>query len=85
MIEGFQKKVLAFKDVTTILQDKEAFKYTIDTLVEELKDKKKVDVIVGPEARVVFCLVQKSLNGLGIRKAGFENSLEKGKLPSNTY
>ncbi|NOH16984.1 adenine phosphoribosyltransferase [Clostridium cochlearium] len=79
VIEGFPKEDISFKDVTTILQDKEAFKYTIDTLVEELKDK-KVDVIVGPEARG-FLFGAPLAYALG---AGFVPVRKKGKLPSNT-
>lgn len=53
VIQGFPKEGISFKDVTTILQDKEAFKYTIDTLVEELKDK-NVDVVVGLKLEVFY-------------------------------
>jgi adenine phosphoribosyltransferase len=50
VIEDFPKAGISFKDITTILQDGEAFKYTIDKLTEYVRDK-KIDVIVGPEAR----------------------------------
>ncbi|BDR73428.1 adenine phosphoribosyltransferase [Clostridium tetani] len=79
VIQGFPKEGISFKDVTTILQDKEAFKYTIDTLVEELKDK-NVDVVVGPEARG-FLFGAPLAYALG---AGFVPVRKKGKLPSTT-
>ncbi|CDI50370.1 adenine phosphoribosyltransferase [Clostridium tetani] len=79
VIEGFPKEGISFKDVTTILQDKEVFKYTIDTLVEELKDK-NVDVVVGPEARG-FLFGAPLAYALG---AGFVPVRKKGKLPSTT-
>ena len=49
-IENFPKEGINFKDITTLMQDGETFKYTIDAFINELKDK-NVDVIVGPEAR----------------------------------
>ncbi|QBD85554.1 adenine phosphoribosyltransferase [Clostridium tetani] len=79
VIQGFPKEGISFKDVTTILQEKEAFKYTIDTLVEELKDK-NVDVVVGPEARG-FLFGAPLAYALG---AGFVPVRKKGKLPSTT-
>ncbi|BDR81868.1 adenine phosphoribosyltransferase [Clostridium tetani] len=79
VIQGFPKEGISFKDVTTILQDKEAFKYTIDTLVEELKDK-NVDVVVGPEARG-FLFGAPLAYALG---ASFVPVRKKGKLPSTT-
>ena len=50
VIEGFPKEGISFKDITTVLNDKEALKYTVDAIGEHLKDK-NVDVVVGPEAR----------------------------------
>lgn len=50
VIENFPKEGISFKDVTTILQDGKVLNYTIDKLAEDLKDK-KIDKIVGPEAR----------------------------------
>ncbi|HAZ37522.1 MAG TPA: adenine phosphoribosyltransferase, partial [Clostridiaceae bacterium] len=32
VIEGFPKEGISFKDITTILKDGEAFKYTIDKM-----------------------------------------------------
>ncbi len=36
-----QKEGISFKDITTLLQDGEALKYTIDQIAEDLKDKKR--------------------------------------------
>ncbi|NEZ48388.1 adenine phosphoribosyltransferase [Clostridium botulinum] len=79
VIEGFPKEGISFKDITTVLQDKEALKYTVDIIVEHLKDK-NVDVVVGPEARgflfgtpVAYAL-----------DAAFVPVRKKGKLPCET-
>lgn len=79
VIEGFPKKGISFKDVTTLLQDKESLKYTVDRLVDCLKDK-NIDVVVGPEARgFLFGVpVAYALN------AGFVPVRKKGKLPYDT-
>ncbi|WP_338985583.1 adenine phosphoribosyltransferase [Spiroplasma endosymbiont of Diplazon laetatorius] len=49
-VENFPIEGVTFKDVTPLLNDKDAFKYTIDQMVEYVKEK-KADVIVAPEAR----------------------------------
>jgi len=79
VIEDFPKKGISFKDVTTLAQDGEAFKYTIDTIVEYLKDK-NIDVVVGPEARG-FLFGAPVASGLGV---GFVPIRKKGKLPADT-
>ena len=79
IIEDFPKKGISFKDVTTLAQDGDAFKYTIDTIVDYLKDK-NIDVVVGPEARG-FLFGAPVASGLGV---GFVPIRKKGKLPSDT-
>lgn len=79
VIEDFPKKGISFKDVTTLLQDSEALKYTIDGIVEHLKDK-NIDVVVGPEARGFLFGVPVAY-ALG---AGFVPVRKKGKLPYDT-
>lgn len=79
VIEGFPKEGISFKDVTTILQDSEAYKYTVDKIVEKLKDK-KVDLVVGPEARG-FLFGAPVAYALGV---GFIPVRKKGKLPYDT-
>lgn len=79
VVEDFPKKGISFKDITTILQDKEALKYTIDEFVKYLKDK-QIDIVVGPEARGF-------LFGVPIAyaiNAGFVPVRKKGKLPCDT-
>ena len=75
-IENFPKEGINFKDITTLMQDGETFKYTIDAFINELKDK-NVDVIVGPEARgfLVGTPVAYAL------EAGFVPVRKPGKLP----
>ena len=33
VVEDFPKKGISFKDITTLLKDKEAYHYTVDTMV----------------------------------------------------
>ncbi|QHX36609.1 adenine phosphoribosyltransferase [Spiroplasma sp. BIUS-1] len=49
-VENFPIDGVTFKDVTPLLNDTQAFKYTVDQMVEYVKSK-KADVIVAPEAR----------------------------------
>lgn len=79
VIEDFPKKGISFKDVTTILEDGEALKYTIDTIVAHLKDK-NIDVVVGPEARG-FLFGAPVAYALGV---GFVPVRKPGKLPFDT-
>lgn len=79
VIEGFPKEGISFKDVTTLLQDKEALKYTVDKLAEHLKDK-NIDIVVGPEARG-FLFGAPVAYAIG---AGFVPIRKKGKLPYDT-
>jgi adenine phosphoribosyltransferase len=79
IIEDFPKKGISFKDVTPLLQDGNALQETIDKLEKFLIDK-KIDVIVGPEARgflfgvPVACKMGK----------GFVPIRKPGKLPCDT-
>lgn len=79
VIEDFPVKGISFKDITTLLQDKEAFKYAIDSMAECFRDK-NIDVVVGPEARG-FILGAPLAYAIG---AGFVPVRKKGKLPYNT-
>ncbi|WP_270941986.1 adenine phosphoribosyltransferase [Romboutsia lituseburensis] len=75
-VENFPKEGINFKDITTLMQDGEAFKFTIDEFIKDLKDK-NVDVIVGPEARG-FLMGTPVAYGMGI---GFVPVRKPGKLP----
>ena len=37
IVEGFPKKRISLKDITTLIGDGEAFKYSIDAIVKHLK------------------------------------------------
>lgn len=78
-VENFPKEGINFKDITTLMQDGEAFKFTIDEFIKDLKDK-NVDVIVGPEARG-FLMGTPVAYGMGI---GFVPVRKPGKLPYET-
>ncbi|MGX4598524.1 adenine phosphoribosyltransferase [Faecalimicrobium sp. JNUCC 81] len=78
-VENFPKEGINFKDITTLMQDGEAFKFTIDEFIKDLKDK-NVDIIVGPEARG-FLMGTPVAYGMGI---GFVPVRKPGKLPYET-
>ncbi|MBD7911508.1 MULTISPECIES: adenine phosphoribosyltransferase [Clostridium] len=79
VIEDFPKEGISFKDITTLIGDGEAFKASIDEIVNHLKDK-NVDLIVGPEARGFIFGVPVAY-ALGV---GFVPVRKKGKLPGET-
>lgn len=79
VIEDFPKKGISFKDITTLLKDKEAYHYTVDSMVEICKEM-GADVVVGPEARG-FVLGAPVAYGLG---TGFILVRKPGKLPGET-
>lgn len=78
-IENFPKEGIIFRDITTVIGDKDGFKLAIDGIIEKLKDV-ECDVIVGPESRgfIFGTPVAYVLNKpfVPIRK--------KGKLPCET-
>jgi len=78
-IENFPKEGINFKDITTLLKDSEYFKYAVDKMVEDLKDK-NIDFIVGPEARG-FLMGAAVAYALGV---GFIPVRKPGKLPAST-
>ncbi|ASW42555.1 adenine phosphoribosyltransferase [Clostridium isatidis] len=79
VIENFPKEGISFKDITTVIGDGEALKYSIDKIVEYLKDK-NIDLIVGPEARGFIYGVPVAY-ALGV---GFVPVRKPGKLPGET-
>lgn len=80
VIENFPKEGISFKDITTLISDGEALKETIDQFVTYLKDK-KIDLIVGPEARGFIFGVPVAY-ALGI---GFIPVRKPGKLPGEVF
>lgn len=77
VIEDFPKEGISFKDITTLLKDGKALKYSIQEIAKDLKDK-NIDVIVGPEARG-FLVGTPVAYELGI---GFVPVRKPGKLPA---
>ena len=75
-IPDFLKEGIVFRDITTLIKDKSAFKQAVDEIVSDLKDK-KIDYIVGPEARG-FLMGSAVAYALGV---GFVPVRKKGKLP----
>ena len=78
-IPDFPKPGILFRDVTTLIQNKSAFKKSIDLLAKKYKDK-KIDKVVGVEARG-FIFGAALAHKLG---AGFVPVRKKGKLPYKT-
>jgi adenine phosphoribosyltransferase len=78
-IPDFPKPGILFKDITTLLQDGEAFHAAIDQLAAAFCDQ-NIDIVVGPEARgfVFGAPVAYTL------RAGFVPVRKKGKLPAAT-
>jgi adenine phosphoribosyltransferase len=79
VIENFPKEGISFKDITTLICDGEGLKESIDQIANHLKDK-KIDLIVGPEARGFIFGVPVAY-ALGI---GFVPVRKPGKLPGET-
>ena len=79
-IPGFPKAGVIFKDITTLLRDKNRFKEAVDLLAEKFKGK-KIDAVLSVEARgFIFgaALAYKLGSALvPVRK--------KGKLPFKTF
>lgn len=49
-VPDFPKPGINFYDITTLLQDAQGFRRTIDALVEQVKDE-KIDTVIGIESR----------------------------------
>jgi len=78
-VEDFPKPGISFKDITTLLQDPQAYKYAIDQLVE-IAEEYDYDIIVGPEARgFIF-----SASMAYATSKPFVLVRKPGKLPSET-
>lgn len=78
-IPDFPKPGILFRDITTLLRDKKAFKQAVDALAAKFKNK-KIDAVVAVEARG-FILGGAIAHKLG---AGFVPVRKKGKLPWKT-
>lgn len=79
-IPDFPSKGIMFRDITTILSDKDGFKMAVGGLIEQLKDT-DFDVIVGAESRgFIFGAPVAYAMGKGLVLAR-----KKGKLPRAVY
>lgn len=74
--EDFPKKGISFKDVSPLLENPEAFAYTIDKM-KEIAEKWSPDLIVGPESRGFLFGAPLAL----AMKKGFLMARKAGKLP----
>ncbi|MBU9712516.1 adenine phosphoribosyltransferase [Evansella tamaricis] len=76
VVPDFPKEGIRFKDITTLMENGEAYKKAIDEMANFAKEK-DIDVVVGPEARgfVVGCPISYAM---GI---GFVPVRKEGKLP----
>ena len=78
-IPDFPKKGIVFRDITTLLADKDAFKIVIDKMTESFRGE-KIDLILGAEARG-FIFGGVLAYNLG---TGFIPVRKPGKLPYKT-
>ncbi|RDW21691.1 adenine phosphoribosyltransferase [Oceanobacillus chungangensis] len=76
IVKDYPKEGISFKDITPLMNDGKAFKSAVDEIVEFAKEK-KIDIVVGPEARgfIVGCPVSYAL------EVGFAPVRKEGKLP----
>jgi adenine phosphoribosyltransferase len=79
IVPDYPKPGIEFKDITPLMDNGEAYRYATDQIVEYAQDK-KIDLIVGPEARgfIIGCPVAYSLG------VGFAPVRKEGKLPRET-
>ena len=78
-VPNFPKKGIMFRDITTILQNKEGFAYVIDRFCERYRGK-EIDVVVGIESRG-FIFGAAVAYKLG---CSFVPVRKEGKLPYHT-
>jgi adenine phosphoribosyltransferase len=75
-VPHFPKKGVMFKDITTLLQDSDCFRYAIKEMLEHFRGK-KIDKVVSAESRG-FIFGSVMAHELG---AGFVPMRKPGKLP----
>jgi adenine phosphoribosyltransferase len=78
-VPDFPQKGINFKDITTLLKDNQAYKYVVDNIVNNFKDR-KITKVVSLESRGF--IVGGALAYL--LDAGFVPIRKSGKLPSKT-
>ena len=79
VVHDFPKQGIAFRDITTVLADAEAFRLSVDEIIRTLAGF-DFDVVLGPESRGFIFGVPVSYS---LRK-GFVPVRKKGKLPHET-
>lgn len=79
IVEDWPKEGIRFKDITTLMDNGDAYRYATDQIVAYAKEK-EIDIVVGPEARgfIIGCPVAYSLG------VGFAPVRKEGKLPRET-
>ncbi|PLR93749.1 adenine phosphoribosyltransferase [Bacillus sp. T33-2] len=79
IVPDWPKPGIKFKDITTLMDNGDAYKYATDQIVAYAREK-KIDLVVGPEARgfIIGCPVAYSLG------VGFAPVRKEGKLPRET-
>lgn len=78
-IPDWPKKGIMFRDITTLLHDKDAFRYAMDEFFNRYKDE-EIDIVVGIESRgFIFGSVLAYLLG-----KSFVPVRKEGKLPHKT-
>lgn len=79
IVQDWPKPGIQFKDITTLMDNGEAYRYATDKIVEYAQEK-QIDLVVGPEARgfIIGCPVAYSLG------VGFAPVRKEGKLPRET-
>lgn len=78
-VPDWPKPGIKFLDITTLMDNGEAYKYATDQIVKYAKEK-QIELVVGPEARgfIIGCPVSYSLG------VGFAPVRKEGKLPRET-
>jgi adenine phosphoribosyltransferase len=78
-VPDWPKPGIKFLDITTLMDNGEAYKYATDQIVKYAKEK-QIEQVVGPEARgfIIGCPVAYSLG------VGFAPVRKEGKLPRET-
>jgi len=79
IVPDWPKPGISFKDISSLMENGEAYRYATDQIVEYAKDK-AIDIVVGPEARgfIIGCPVAYALG------VGFAPVRKDGKLPRET-
>ncbi|WP_210366783.1 adenine phosphoribosyltransferase [Bacillus sp. REN3] len=79
IVPDWPKPGIKFKDITTLMDNGDAYRYATDQIVAYAREK-EIEIVVGPEARgfIIGCPVAYSLG------VGFAPVRKEGKLPRET-